>query len=277
MTNNPISNVNLTLGNILAAYSRNSKRRRIIMLRLTHQLLISSLLALCTVSLALGQEVIKDRSNETQIITASVTPDGVRIAAPSAVVQLRLEVYDEAGQKLLDTEQRGGNVLDWRLQGGAGERVADGTYLYVVTMKNLSGQLSKKLGLVTLSAESTKLRPAGLAELSPGQTQAVGPIEGEDQVLSTMPAETTQSVTVLANNSDDAQLARTRGALSFRKGDFFSGTDKEQMRLTEEGNLGIGTSKPKAKLDVAGMVRAREGFMFSDGSTLKINDKGVLT
>jgi hypothetical protein len=34
------------------------------------------------------------------------------------VVQLRLEVYNEAGQKLFDTELHGGNVLDWRLDDG---------------------------------------------------------------------------------------------------------------------------------------------------------------
>ena len=49
------------------------------------------------------------------------------------------------------------------------------------------------------------------------------------------------------------------------------------MRLTEEGNLGIGTTKPKARLDVAGTVRAREGFVFSDGSKLDVNEKGALT
>src|SRR5436189_1889765 len=49
------------------------------------------------------------------------------------------------------------------------------------------------------------------------------------------------------------------------------------MRQTEEGNLGIGTAKPKFKLDVAGAVRARQGFVFNDGSTLSVNDKGTLT
>ena len=66
------------------------------MSRLTHQLLISSLLIFCNLGLAPGQEGIKDPANKTQIITASVISDGLRIAAPSAVVQLRLEVYDEA-------------------------------------------------------------------------------------------------------------------------------------------------------------------------------------
>ena len=52
------------------------------------------------------------------------------------------------------------------------------------------------------------------------------------------------------------QIIRDRGALSFRVGDVFSGKDKEQMRLTEDGRLGIGTSDPQAKLDVAGTIRA---------------------
>lgn len=210
-------------------------------------------------------------------VTGTASADRVRIAAPSAVVQLRLEVYDESGKKLLDTEQRGGNVLDWHLQGGKGERVADGNYLCVVTVKTLSGRLGQKLGIVTVNAQSTSLRPASTADLSVPQTQAVGPIESAEAGLTVMLAENAQPVTVLGNSGDEGQLARTRGALSFRVGDFFSGSDTEQMRLTEEGDLGIGTTKPGVKLDVVGMIRARQGFMFSDGSTLNVNDKGALT
>src|SRR5205814_4779649 len=86
----------------------------------------------------------------------------------------------------------------------------------------------------------------------------------------------TQTATVIAHDGTDGQIIRDRGALSFRIGDFFSGNDQEQMRLTEEGSLGIGTAKPEAKLDVAGAVRARQGFMFNDGSTLNVNEKGAL-
>ena len=62
-----------------------------------------------------------------------------------------------------------------------------------------------------------------------------------------MPAEEAKPVTVLAHTGDEAQLTRSRGALSFRFGDFFSANDREQMRLTEEGNLGIGTTRAESE------------------------------
>ena len=54
--------------------------------------------------------------------------------------------------------------------------------------------------------------------------------------------------------------------------DFFAGKDKEQMRLTEGGRVGIGTDNPQAKLDVAGVIRVSEGIKFSDGTTLNSKD-----
>src|SRR6185369_10513611 len=39
-----------------------------------------------------------------------------------------------------------------------------------------------------------------------------------------------------------------------------------QMRLTAEGNLGIGITRPQAKLDVDGLIRASQGIVFPDGS-----------
>jgi hypothetical protein len=210
------------------------------------------------------------------MVTASATSERVRFSSPNTVVQLRLEVYDEAGQKLVDTEQRGGNVLDWHLQQGAGERVPDGVYLCVLTSKTLSGRISQKLGQVTVSGQATAVRSAAVADLNLHQAQTVGPVESGETGLTVMGA-ADAPVTVLANNGSDAQLARTRGALTFRVGDFFSGNDTEQMRLTEDGNLGLGTTQPKTRLDVAGMIRAREGLMFSDGSTLNVNENGVLT
>ncbi|HKG11840.1 MAG TPA: tail fiber domain-containing protein, partial [Pyrinomonadaceae bacterium] len=48
-----------------------------------------------------------------------------------------------------------------------------------------------------------------------------------------------------------------------------SGNDREQMRVTPEGRVGIGTTDPQATLDVAGAVRAQDGIVFGDGTVLK--------
>ena len=213
---------------------------------------------------------------DTPTVTAAATVERVRFAAPNAVVQMRLEVYNEAGQKVLDTELRGGSVLDWHLQSGAGERVAEGAYLCVLTVKSLSGRLSQKLGTVTVGSQTAAVQSSAAAQFNPAQAQAVGPVEA-DAAFVVLSTDTGEAATVLTHNGSDGQLSRTRGALTFRVGNFFAGSDKEQMRLTEEGNLGIGTAKPKVKLDVAGMIRAREGFQFFDGSKLNVNDKGALT
>src|SRR6185436_4223036 len=62
------------------------------------------------------------------------------------------------------------------------------------------------------------------------------------------------------------RLMTSRGALSFRTGDFLIGKDQEQMRLTADGKLGLGVADPQARLDVAGPIRTSEGIVFPDGT-----------
>src|SRR6185295_4356674 len=230
-------------------------------------------LVLCLVSVGFAQG--DQKANPTSAtVTASATAERVRFTAPSNVVRMQLQVVSESGQILFEATSKG-NVFDWSLQDSTGQRL-QGSYLTVVTLKSLSGKLSERIGSVSIEQNQVELQRTDAKQLVAAQQQVVGPIE-ENAALTILHEGEAEATTVLANNGSDGQIIRDRGALSFRIGNFFSGTDEEQMRLTAEGNLGIGTSKPKARLDVGGTIRAREGFQFADGSTLNVNDKGGVT
>src|SRR5206468_3519025 len=71
---------------------------------------------------------------------------------------------------------------------------------------------------------------------------------------------------VIAHDGAAAHLVSGSGGLSISSGDFFANKLLERIRLTAEGNVGIGISAPQAKLDVAGLIRTSEGIVFPDGS-----------
>jgi hypothetical protein len=201
------------------------------------------------------------------LVTVTAIANRVRFVSPGAVVQLRLEVYNEAGRKHFDTELHGGNVLDWYLQDGAGERLPAGSYACVLTIKSLSGRLSQRVGIVTVDQHKAVIAPEG-STLSLAQQQTIGPVEG-NAAFTALPSTQAAVITAVTHDGADGQVTSSRGALTFRTGDVFAGSDKEQMRITEEGKVGIGTDKPEATLDVAGTVRVSEGVKFADGTTLQ--------
>ncbi|MGA9994851.1 MAG: tail fiber domain-containing protein [Pyrinomonadaceae bacterium] len=188
------------------------------------------------------------------VITGTASAERLRFTAPSAVVQMHLQIYADSGQLLFDVTSKG-NVLDWTLQDSVGERLAPGSYLCVVTVKSLSGKLSQRLGSALVQEKQIELRSMDATKFTEAQQQAVGPVE-ENGALTILKAGEAQAATVLANDGKEGQVVRGWGALTFRLGDFYSGTDQEQMRLTEDGKLGIGTKNPQSKLDVAGTIRA---------------------
>lgn len=134
-----------------------------------------------------------------------------------------------------------------------------------MTVKSLAGRLTQRIGSVTFEKGTASVKAIDVSQMTAQQTEAIGPVE-ENASLVVLKQDERQTPTVIAHNGEEGQLIRGRGALSFRIGDFFSGKDTEQMRLTAEGNLGIGFTHPQARLDVDGLIRTSHGIVFPDGS-----------
>ena len=230
------------------------------------QFVIRLIVTLCLINSALAQDNRTANDQKKALtVTAYASGERVRFTAPSSAMQIRLEVYNSAGRKLLDNDVRGGNVFDWHLLDGQAEHVPDDSYLCVITVKTLSGRITQKLGTVLVEKHAASVQPTDPTQMTVQQSEVIGPVE-ENAPLTILEEDQKQTTTVIAHNGEDGQITRGRGALSFRLGDFFRGKDSEQMRLTAEGDLGIGVANPQAKLDVAGAIHASQGIIFPDGS-----------
>ena len=217
----------------------------------------------------------QDTKNFSSAVTASVSDGSVRYAAPGEVLQIRLEVFASTGELMFDSGQRTGSVIDWKPKDGQ-QPIADGSYLSVVTIRDLRGKYSQRLGTVSLQAGSLTLAPAG-AELTAAQGEALNSARAtrkieapanDDSALTILRDGKERAVTVTTHDGQNGQVTSTSGALKLSTGDVLTGRDKEQVRITPEGQVGIGTDKPEATLDVAGTIRARGGIRFEDGTVI---------
>src|SRR5687767_9382127 len=112
------------------------------------RLIGSSLLILSSFGAVVGQ-IENTGRDQTVPVTVSQSTERVRFTAPATVVRMHLQVYSREGQIMFDVSSKG-NVLDWTLQNSAGEPLGNGSYLSLVTIKNLSGRLSQKTGAITV-------------------------------------------------------------------------------------------------------------------------------
>ncbi|MBV9927631.1 MAG: hypothetical protein JOZ96_21615 [Acidobacteria bacterium] len=228
------------------------------------RILAISTSALLLAGPVLAQDAAVKRAEGGPAVAASSTAAGVRFVAPGEARRVRLEVYAADGSRLFDSGFRAGGIYDWDGQG-----LADGSYLAVLTAEDIQGQAGRRLSGVTVASGRASLGKEGEPELKASYAKALlaAGIESDD-VLAAARAKKSNAVTVTAHDGTDGQVTSTSGALTFRTGDVFSGQEREQMRVTADGRVGIGTANPEDTLDVAGTIRARGGIRFDDGTVL---------
>ena len=209
-------------------------------------------------------------------VTGSVAADGiVRMMAQGEALQIRMEIYTATGELVSDSGLRNGNIIDWK-QTDAQQAMPDGAYLVVVTVKDFKGILKQRMATLSLQAGQLELQNEKQNELTSGQVQSMESrsqgkkisVNDGDNAVSILREGKERAVVVTAHDGTDGQVSSTSGALTFRTGDVFANQDSEQLRITPEGRVGIGTKTPEATLDVAGTIKARGGIQFEDGSVI---------
>jgi hypothetical protein len=214
---------------------------------------------------------------QTSTITASVSESGARFAAADKVLEIQLQIYAASGELIFDSGARRAGIFDWKLS-DAHRSVADGTYLSVVTVKDLRERVNQRLCFISVKdGRLSSIAQASEQDITSAQTASLASkretlnlkLEDKYGAVTILNSGKEPAVTVTAHDGEAGQVTSTHGALTFRTGDFFSNKEREQMRITPEGLVGIGTDKPETALDVAGTIRARGGIQFDDGTVLK--------
>jgi hypothetical protein len=199
-------------------------------------------------------------------VFGSVADNRIRFSALGELLHLRLEVIAPTGELLFDSGFKSGNLVDWLAADGNGQALAEGTYLCVVTVKDATGKHTKHRALMGAHDQTVSLKQNDHALLAPAQSEAGGETGDQTDSVTILEAGGVSATVTLAHDGSVAHLVSASGGLSISSGNFFAGKVMEQVRLTAEGNLGIGIPSPQVRLDVAGRIRASEGIVFPDGS-----------
>jgi hypothetical protein len=197
------------------------------------------------------------------IVTATESQNQLRFTALALAQKIRLEVLSQAGEPVFDSGFQPGNRFEWSVKDQQGSGLRDGVYGCLVTLADLNGQMSHRWATFRVKE--------GAATFVKANEEAEARATDEVENLTILRAEEPSPFTLVSHDGKEGWIESASGGLSFYAGSLSRNGDAvPHLRLTPEGNLGIGVAEPQAKVDVAGLVRASEGFQFSDGTVLKM-------
>jgi hypothetical protein len=204
-------------------------------------------------------------------LTVTAYSDAVRFSTQGSVKELRVEILALSGQKVFDSGPVLSNALDWKLLNTRGQPVANGVYLYTVTVKDPFGNVTKKLGkLAVLRGKGVAAPPLAHLNISQLANPRLQPLAGPDFGSSTVAAGHFNArisflgagiwgiadgqfpqlvfgdsgntyITMQWYSSADYGLIQT----------YIAGTATGSLALQAGGgNVGIGTSSPSAKTHI---------------------------
>ena len=237
---------------------------------------------LFSLSLAINVFAQARRANgqaSNPIVTATTSNGRVRYASLGEVNQTRLQVFAADGRQVYDSDLRLGNLIDWPLLDQQGQRLTDGSYAFLITVREFSGTLTQKYGTALLESDHVTLQQTTKDEMPQPQALAlqanrVADVLGTvDRIgaaaLSVTPVVASEVVPVVEPASSiqkTASTTTTTTSMAAPGAESLTGTGTQDRLakwtdnagtigdsgITEtSGFVGIGTATPTVALEVA--------------------------
>jgi len=131
------------------------------MFKSSHPILAAALLLIIASSVLAQQtqpSVALSAKLQHRQVLASASGGGLRFSALGELLQMRLEVIGPAGDVVFDSQVKPGNVIDWRGVDAQGQRLSNGTYLCMVTVKDADGKETKRQAIAVLVEQQMSLK-----------------------------------------------------------------------------------------------------------------------
>ncbi len=196
------------------------------------------------------------------LVAVTALKDQVRLTALALTQRIRLEVLSQTGETLYDSDFHPGNRLEWEVKDQQGSELRDGLYGCLVTVADLNGQMSQRRAIFRVKA--------GSVSFDTMNREPAAAASEEQENLTILLADEPSPFTLVSHDGKEGWIESASGGLSLHAGSLSRSRDViPHLRLTPEGNVGIGVEEPTAKLDVAGLIRTSEGILFPDGTVLR--------